>query len=466
MSNIKDYIFLELTRSICPVCKKTIDAQVRVRDGKVFMFKRCAEHGEFEGLISSDVEYYRHSLAFNKPGQVPAALGSEIKNGCPHDCGLCPDHQQHTCLAVIEITEDCNLSCSGCFAGSSAKNNGQAKNLDLATIDFMLNKYVSYEGSPEVLQISGGEPTLHPDLFKIIELARSKNICHVMLNTNGVRIAQDDDFARAVAKTGVELYLQFDGFDPLIYEKLRGSAAVWGLKQKALDAIARYHIPTTLVTTLEKGVNDSHIGKIVDFAVKNRYIRGITFQPMTYVNGAVKFDPMDRLTLPDVVKAVEIQTKGMFGAKDFIPLPCSYPTCCSLTYALIRGGKVEPITRKVDVSSYLDYLSNRIIMSPAGILKKALEGLWSASASLNAGKILKDFSCVCGINFKPGVLDQLKDQALRIVIKPFMDPYTFDVKRVMKCCIHVIRPDVKMIPFCVYNNLHRGRGIKNEASCS
>jgi uncharacterized radical SAM superfamily Fe-S cluster-containing enzyme len=458
---VNDYIFLELTRSICPVCKKTVDAQVRVRESKVYMFKRCIEHGEFEGLISSDVEYYRHSLAYNKPGQTPAALGSEIKDGCPNDCGLCPDHQQHTCLAVLEITEACNLSCSGCFAGSSARNNAQAHFLDLATIDFMLDKYVSYEGSPEVLQISGGEPTLHPELLQIIDLARTKNIRHVMLNTNGVRIAQDEAFARDIAKTGVELYLQFDGFDPLIYEKLRGSASVWDLKQKTLETIARHHIPTTLVTTLEKGVNEDQVGEIVDFAVKNRFIRGITFQPMIYVNGANKFDPMDRLTLPDVIKAVETQTQGMFMAKDFIPLPCSYPTCCSLTYALIRDGKVEPITRKIDVSNYLDYLSNRIMMSPAGILKKALEGLWSASASLNAAKVLKDFSCVCGINFKPGVLDQLKDQALRIVIKPFMDPYTFDLKRVMKCCIHVIRTDGKMIPFCVYNNLHRGR--KREA---
>jgi len=449
----RDYIFLELTRSLCPVCKKVVDAQVRARGKKVYMFKRCLEHGAFEGIISSDIDNYRSSLAFNKPGQLPAACAAPIKNGCPDDCGICPDHQQHTCLAVMEITDSCNLSCPECYAGKAG-----SKFLDLAAIDFMLDQYVKAEGHPEVLQISGGEPTMHPQLFEIIKSAQSKNIHYVMLNTNGVKIAQDEAFAQKLAKTGIELYLQFDGFGHDVYASLRGGPQVWEMKQKALEAIARYRIPTTLVATLAKGVNENEAGAIVDYAIKNRFIRGITFQPIAHIHNTAGFDPMDRLTLPDVIMAVEAQTKGIFKAADFFPLPCSYPTCCSLTYAFIKDGVTTPITRKLEIGNYLDYISNRIITTPAGILRSALEGLWSASATLSAPKVLKDFNCVCGLNFSPGILNELKENILRIVIKPFMDAYTFDLKRAMKCCIHVLRPDGKLIPFCVYNNLHRGKG--------
>lgn len=450
----KDYIFLELTRSICPVCKKTVDAQIRVRDEKVYMFKRCLEHGEFESLISSDINLYKHSLAFNKPGKTPQEYGSQVARGCPDDCGICPDHQQHTCIALLEVTDGCNLCCASCYA----KAEGQ-KFLGLDTINFMLEQYVRYEGHPEVLQISGGEPTLHPRLFEIIQSAHSKKIHHVMLNTNGIRLAEDETLAKELSQSNIELYFQFDGFDPYIYQELRGSKEVFMLKQKTLETIAKYQIPVTLVVTLVKDLNDGHIGRVIDFAIKNRFVRGITFQPIIYLNDNVKFNPMDRLTLPDVIKAIEQQTKSLFKIPDFIPLPCSYPTCCSLTYAFIKNGKVTPITRKIDVEKYLDYFCNRIITTPASILKKSLENLWSASATVRAPQILKDFTCVCGLPFKPGILNELKENVLRIMIKPFMDAYTFDFKRAMKCCVHVLRPNGKLIPFCVYNNIYRGKGL-------
>jgi uncharacterized radical SAM superfamily Fe-S cluster-containing enzyme len=168
---------------------------------------------------------------------------------------------------------------------------------------------------------------------------------------------------------------------------------------------------------------------------------------------------MDRLTLPDVIKAIEKQTKSLFKVSDFVPLPCSYPTCCSLTYAFLKHGQVIPVTRKIDVEKYLDYFCNRVITSPASILRKALESLWSASATVSAPQVLEDFNCVCGLPFKPGVLDELKNNVLRIMIKPFMDAHTFDYKRAMKCCVHVLRPNGKLIPFCVYNNIYRGKGL-------
>jgi 7,8-dihydro-6-hydroxymethylpterin dimethyltransferase len=448
----ESFELLELTQSICPACKKTVPAEVRVRDDRVYMFKTCLEHGEYCALISSDRNIYEGAKSFNHPGKKPKAFATSALKGCPEDCGICPSHQQHTCLALLEVTDGCNISCANCYAGSRGSSY-----LDMDTINFMLDKYVSYEGSPEVLQISGGEPTLHPQLLKIIRLAQSKKIRHVMLNTNGIRLVEDKKLAKELAKADIELYLQFDGFDPATYERLRGGKEILKLKLAALETIAEAHIPTTLVATLEKGLNENQIGPIIDYSLKNRFVRGITFQPSIYLRDDPGFDPMDRMTLPDVLKEVEIQTRSVLKVSDFVPLPCPYPTCCSLTYAFLKGSEVIPVTRKIKVEKYLDCFCNQIITSPSLVLKQSLEKLWSASATLENKDILRDFSLVCGMAFRPGILNELKNSILRIMVKPFMDAYTFDFKRARKCCIHVLQTDGRMIPFCVYNNLFRNQ---------
>jgi len=167
----RDYIFLELTRSICPECRTVIDAQVISKDNKIYMKKRCKEHGLFESLISSDSERYLNAYKFNKPGTMPLEFGTEIKEGCPYDCGLCPDHQQHSCVGIIEITNACNLRCPTCFASSEGHDF-----LDVETVEYMLDQFIKYEGSPEVVHFSGGEPTIHPKIFDMIKLAKDKKM--------------------------------------------------------------------------------------------------------------------------------------------------------------------------------------------------------------------------------------------------------------------------------------------------
>src|SRR6266849_10712819 len=82
-----DYVFFELTRSICPDCRRVIDAHILLRDNKVYMRKRCPEHGPFEGLVYGDAQAYISAARFNKPGTIPLAYSTPIQHGCPHDCG-------------------------------------------------------------------------------------------------------------------------------------------------------------------------------------------------------------------------------------------------------------------------------------------------------------------------------------------------------------------------------------------
>src|SRR3954463_4809691 len=189
----RDYLFYELTSSLCATCLRKVEAKVVIQDQNVFMLKRCPEHGFAKVLISTDAEYYKLTRATIKPGQMPLKFNTPIKWGCPYDCGLCPDHEQHSCLSLIEICDYCNLRCPICYAESGPERQ-QFRSLE--QIEFMLDAVVRNEGKPDVVQLSGGEPTMHPDFFKVIELAKERPIRHLMINTNGVRIAKEEDFVR------------------------------------------------------------------------------------------------------------------------------------------------------------------------------------------------------------------------------------------------------------------------------
>ncbi|MDH5314178.1 MAG: radical SAM protein, partial [Actinomycetota bacterium] len=205
----RDEVFLEVTKSICPVCKSVIDAEVNVRDDKVYLRKRCRDHGPFEALVYGDAQMYMDSLRFNKPGTLPLETQTEAVDGCPLDCGLCPEHKQHACVALIEVNSNCNLDCPVCFADSGHQPDGFS--LDAGQVETMIDTFVRAEGEPEVLMFSGGEPSIHPEIVEFIAMAKRKGVRQAVLNTNGIRLARDAGFAEQLAEHGTGIYLQFDG---------------------------------------------------------------------------------------------------------------------------------------------------------------------------------------------------------------------------------------------------------------
>jgi uncharacterized radical SAM superfamily Fe-S cluster-containing enzyme len=196
----RDEVFLEYTKSICPVCKRVVDGEVNIRDNRVLLRKRCSDHGRFEALVYSDAELYMRQLRFNKPGTLPLEFQTEVKDGCPLDCGMCPEHKQHSCLGLIEVNTNCNLDCPICFADSGHQSDGYS--LTREQVAFMLDRFVAAEGSPEVIQFSGGEPTIHPQIVEFVAMAQERGIGRVMLNTNGIRLAKDARFVAELAPYG------------------------------------------------------------------------------------------------------------------------------------------------------------------------------------------------------------------------------------------------------------------------
>ena len=442
-----DYIFYELTRSICPRCLITIDAQILLKHGRVIMRKRCPTHGWFEVLISSDAEMYLSSLRYNKPGTYPLGFSTEVVEGCPRDCGLCPEHKQHTCLGLIEVNSHCNLDCPICFADAQP-----GFSLSMAQVERMLDRFVELEGEPEVVQFSGGEPTIHPEILPMMRMAKDKGVRLVMLNTNGIRIARDDRFLAGLADINPTIYLQFDGFSSQTHQALRGKDLL-PIKLKALDRMAEANMDVVLVPAIEKGVNHDEIGNIVKFGIEHPAVHGIAFQPVTHSGRFTAFDPMGRETLADVVHGIAEQTGGMFIESDFIPVPCCHPTCRSATYAYVENGQVTPLLRVVDVDKYLDYITNSALPKIRPDVLKALEGLWSASSVPGTAAATERFHCAsCDLSF-PNETSYLKNHIFTIVVQTFADPYTMDLKALMKCCVGELIPDGRIIPFCAYNSV-------------
>ncbi|MGE5251507.1 MAG: radical SAM protein [Bacteroidota bacterium] len=471
-------IVWEQTKSICPQCRILVDARILLRNGKVFIRRVCPEHGQFEALFFGDAELYVKIAPYNKPGTLPLRFSTEVRNGCPHDCGLCPDHQQHACMAIIEVNQACNLDCPLCFADAGTRYAQTGFELTYEQVELMIDSYRASEGTPEVLQLSGGEPSLHPRIIDFIKLANRKGIEYVVLNTNGIRIARDDRFLDALSETGAHINLQFDGLDARTNQILRGKPDLADIKLKALDRLAKTNLRAVLVAAIERDVNEHEVGRIVEFGLRHPAVFGVNFQPAFRAQRHPAADPMERITIPDVLLRLEEQTKGLLRLDDFVPVPCCMPTCSFVTYAFIEGDTVTPITRILDIKTYLDYVKNRTLPAINDDLLRTLERLWSSSAKVGSDEAARDVASILGGNHGS---EQHASSATRaeercsschahlplgshtprdlgrhifmINTRDFMDPWTFNTKNAMKCCVDVLAPDGRIIPFCTYNTL-------------
>lgn len=452
----KSYLFHASTISLCPICLKTLPAKVIIERGSVYLAKRCETHGDLLCLLEEDAAAYLSQSEYEKPGTAFTAQTRTAK-GCPRDCGLCPDHEQHTCIALIDVTGKCDLSCPTCYASS-----GAGKPLTLKTIGRMLDFIVEAEGGKlEVLQISGGEPATHPRILDILRLARSKKIAHVMPNTNGVRVAEDPDFARELGrlKGRFEVYLQFDGFKSTTYQRLRNRDLL-PTKRAAVQALVSRDVPITLVATIEKGTNDDEIGALIDFGIRTKCIRGLNLQPLAYFGRFNRADPLSRVTLTGILRRIEEQTQGKIRSSDLVPLPC-HPDRMALTFLTRDGREMVPITRKVDVRKSLSTIENTICFRPPDMARNALKRLWSASTVLSSLRSFKDIACCIPID--PRLVSSRKrtefvnKDTFRISVVSFVDAYNFDITSLKRECVHVITPDLKRIPFSAYNLFHRGK---------
>jgi len=425
-----------------------------IQDGQVWLYKWCPAHGPSKALLATDAAFWRLGReACIKPTEMPARFNTEMAWGCPYDCGLCPEHMQHSCLAILEITDHCNLSCPVCYAGSGPQRQEMRS---LATVEKTLDAIVANEIEPDVVQISGGEPTLHPDFFAILDAARARPIRHLMLNTNGVRIAREPGFAERLARygPGFEVYLQFDSFERDALMALRG-ADLTQVRRQALDNLDRVGLSTTLVMVVAAGINDAEIGRVVEFAAGRPCVRGVTLQPIQYAGRTAGLGARERLTLTGVRDRLLAQTT-LFDAADVIPVPCN-PDALAMAYAIKTPSGLQPLTRWVPREALLAGPRSTIVFENDAQLKEQVFRLFSTNHSPESqARCLSSLLCCLPQVEAAPALDYAR--VFRVLIMAFMDAVNFDVRAMKKSCVHIVQPDGRIIPFEAFNLLYRDRG--------
>ncbi len=443
-----------MTASVCPVCLNRIPAE-RVSSGeRVELVKTCPEHGTFRTVVWNG----RPALGEWRRPKTPAVLRPvfhETQLGCPFDCGLCREHRQRSCTVLIEVTRRCNLNCTVCFAESRPQD---APDPYLSKIrDWYQTAWSLAPGSN--IQLSGGEPTVRDDLPEIVAAGREAGFGFVQLNTNGIRLAGDGGYVKALKDAGLaSVFLQFDGTDDAIHLKLRGRPLA-DVKRRAIDACSDQGIGVVLVPTLIPGVNTDRIGRLLQMAVSwSPGVRGVHFQPVSYFGRYPHpIDGSARITLPELMAAIECQSAGRFKAADFRPPGCENAWCSfHADYIALPDGRVQalhsarpfpgccaPIPAEEGARRAMAHVSrqwaapDRRAVHPRPAAVENADGATGSRGS--APMQLDDF------------LDRARTHVFTVSAMAFQDAWTLDLERLRECCIHVLDPIHGLVPFCAFN---------------
>ncbi|HOI71334.1 MAG TPA: radical SAM protein [Methanobacterium sp.] len=476
---------IKKTKSMCPECLKILDAEVYEDQGKIMISKECEEHGLFENTYWSSSEIYKEAADYGQEGEGISNPQTKVDGECPTNCGLCSDHESHTILGLIDVTNRCNLLCPVCFANAAVS--GSLYEPTFEEIRQMLQNLRNNLPVPApAIQYAGGEPTVRKDLVELVKLAREEGFTHTQIATNGIRLAKRPELVHDLKEAGLNtVYLQFDGVTEEPYIQIRNKNLL-AIKLEAIENCRKEDMGIVLVPTLVKGVNDDQIGKIIKFAVNNiDVIRGIVFQPVSFA-GRTPADQVEkqRITIPDFEEMVEEQTDQDIKVEDFYPassvIPISefieavegepnvtftcHPHCGAATYVFIDEDKIVPITQFINVDRFFQLLTKSsedindggLISKPKVLARASIELPQTINLSNKPDSL--DIKDILIKVFKERSYDALGDfhhKSLLISCMHFMDPWNFDQDRVKRCVIHYAVPDGRIIPFCSMNSIYR-----------
>ena len=464
---------IKRTISICPQCLERIDAKVRTRQRQVWMDKHCPRHGRFSALLSSNIDHY-YETASPVPG-TGSCCGSSCAqpSGNSTQTGIDRPWTNHSCTILIEITERCNLSCPTCFAGSSPQN---ANMMSVQEFTRQVDQLAAGgKQGADLIQLSGGEPTIHPDFFTMIEILFEKGFNKVCVNSNGIKLAQRAFVERLAGclenfpNGELFIYLQFDGFEDRTHAELRGRADLLSSKQKALQLCHQAGLNVHPVMTLTRGINDHEVGDFVRLALEHPFIKNVVIQPAMYSGRYDNPRRVDRLTLADTIDLI-CEQFGVFSPQDFTPIPCSDPNCLGMAVALRTRDGLLPISRyfpafkswgSEESAALIDRLTDTINGPEA--ITEAFRWVLSGDQLSELPDDDVDRLLDAVVRLRDSGLDQDKtslwDEMLTVTIKPFMDAWTYDQDRIDQCCVHILDRAGNPVSFCEYNAVNRPRSM-------
>ena len=428
-------MFIGRTESVCPVCLRVLPAQKRSEADGIYMDKSCPEHGAFSSLIwEGDLRsYLRWGTANNAVD--PPVDGRAAEKGCPYDCGLCTEHQRKGCCMLLELTNRCNLRCPICFASAGER---APKDMSLEEISEQYDTLMAH-GGPFNIQLSGGEPTVRDDLPEIIRLGRDKGFDFFQLNTNGLRLAAEPDYASALKDAGLNtVFLQFDGVADDVYEILRGQALL-AKKIKAIDACAQTGLGVVLVPVIAAGVNENQVGDILRFALERMpVVRGVHFQPLSLFGRCELPGPRRPVTIPKMLRLMEDQTEGQMQAADFTGGGAENPYCSfHASYLRRPDGSLKSLPRRS---------IGGCCCTTSDDSRQFVANQWSgADAAADLSEPNGDTASL------DAFLAQIKQNTFAVSGMVFQDAYNLDLNRLKRCHICEVDSAYGMVPFCAYN---------------
>jgi uncharacterized radical SAM superfamily Fe-S cluster-containing enzyme len=446
------------TTSLCPVCFDRLDSQIVEEGDEVFLEKTCREHGKWRVIIWRGDPLYKDWEKRRERVQ-PEMPHPDADDGCPFECGLCRAHRQSPCSVLLEVTTQCNLRCPVCFADTPGAEAARA-DPDLKTIGWWYDRVMTTAG-PCNIQLSGGEPTLRDDLPGIIALGRKKGFSFIQVNTNGIRLAADKTYAKELSDAGLStVFLQFDGTDDAVYSVMRGRP-LFRDKMIAIRNCAENGLGVILVPTLMPGVNTDHIGSIIRLGLNMApVVRGVHFQPISYFGRypSAAFRK-GRITLPEVINAIEEQTEGLIKKKNLFP-PGTENIRCSFhgSFAIMPDGRLFCLTHSAGSCCNSNHSMPELQRTISTVARQ-----WSAPENPLRHSESRTACCRTGTDktpYRPGgegpidldvFLDLAHNQSFTVSCMAFQDVWNLDLERLRDCCISVVSPDGRLIPFCAYN---------------
>ena len=452
------------TTSLCPECKNAVPARVVDAAGEAWLRKACPQHGPFEVRLSPDAGWYERTRALGSRPSPPGRVARPVELGCPFDCGACEAHEQKIRLPVVTITSACNLDCPICYVHN--KNDG-AYHMTHADFERVLAHLGAEHGELDILNLTGGEPTLHPHLFDFVDLAHAAGVHRVTVCSNGVRLARDEAFVAELARRRIRIALSFDTFDPGVDVAMQG-ARLLDLKLRCLDLLDAHGVDTTLIPVMTRGYNDHEIGRILELALARKCVRHVEVHTITYTGQSGRdFPRSGRISMVEVLDRVAETTGGLLRRDDWVPSPAAHPLCYQIAYLLLdpEGGPPVPFTRFLPKETIVDALADRLYLEPTRKLEQALlaaiDRLWTDEPP-DHERMLRILKGLLRELFPrdrelaPGEALAISERASKAVyIHSHMDEETFDTERLAQCCDSNCYADGTTVPVCAYNVLYR-----------
>jgi 7,8-dihydro-6-hydroxymethylpterin dimethyltransferase len=463
------HVYFGMTKSLCGTCKRAVDAKIHLEEAGVFFLKYCPEHGHEKRLVSSSTEWYLDALSFVSESTPPRGDRKAVKAGCPFDCGPCASHQQKVFMPVVPITSACNLDCPICYTVN--KNEG-AHMLSKESFARMLDHLRAQHDELDIINFTGGEPTLHPDLPEFLRMARAAGIRRLTISTNGLKLL-DEAYVKELAAVDARIVLSLDTFRDEVDKVLLGATTVKA-KLKVLDHLERHDVTTTILPAVAAGLNDADVGPLFDLVIARRQVCSLEMHTLTFTGqGGVSFDRKSRITIPDLHAILHEHTGGKIVATDFVPSPLAHPHCYSICYLLmLDDGGYVPFTRFLGRARLYELLADSIYIQPREkvetMLREAIDELWADPDACPEGeRVLRTLRGLIERMFPEGAPIPLEERqkiaeraSKAIYIHSHMDEETFDVARIMKCSVGVPEEDGTNIPTCAYNVLYREKDAR------